>query len=383
MFYEITGIKEHGDESINIHILIDHESPRKLRDSLQVKGIIILGIKESFMNEKTWWKIRASVTLNQNKHDIILQEEEPFEAAVFLFLLGLDVLSLNFIGKEISKEKSDKIISDAKDQVNIEVSEQNDEIDEKKIKSWKLYEDKELKKIQRILDEIFLYLQKLYPKIDWIIIPERITRIHKLEEQLRKLKMWRNPIKIKEILVVLFKLLDKINIEYLLNMEKKNISSNTILDGSQIIERELIDEYQKFRKSEIIKTLDIKRNKSDKYYIFTEKNWIFLKFLKKDIIYKLKDYQLLWYKAFDLLQFMFVVICVELWLLLRWQQILWTGIENQQIFIVLIHLWILAILIFGLSFFRKKNLWILLLLIFVWIWLYFLVSTIVTMSFAL
>ncbi|NOZ44722.1 MAG: hypothetical protein GXP45_06350 [bacterium] len=46
------------------------------------------------------------------------------------------------------------------------------------------------------------------------MIEERITRLHVLEESLRKLRMGRNPVKIKEVLIVVFNLLDKIQETY-------------------------------------------------------------------------------------------------------------------------------------------------------------------------
>ena len=384
MFYEITGIKEQNDGAINIHVLIDHDSPKQLRDSLQAMDIIILGIKESFSSPEERGKTRAMATYPDGmEHEIVQQEADPFEAAIFLFMLGFEVTSVNTIDNKLDPDKISKIVSDAKDEVTEELSEQKAEIVQAQTKSRKVYEDKELLKLQNILDEIFDYLQKLYPKIEGVIIPERISRLHKLEEQLRKLKMGRNPTKIKELLTIFFKLLDKIAENYLKHMKENNISAKKILPESEIVERELIEEYHKLKRSETVKTLNIKKNKSDSYYIFTEKHWIFIKFLKKDILHKLGDTTLLWYKTFDLLQFMLIVVCVELGFLLWGQKILGNGQESQHIFIVLIHLGILAILLFVLSFFRKKNMWRLLLLLILWIGLYFLVSQIVMMNFAL
>ena len=383
MYYEITGIKEQRWASINLHMLVDYDSPKKLRDFLQLHEIIILGIKEALWDEKTFGKVRCIVSENGIETPMILKIEQPFDAAQFLFELWFEVINVSYVDQEIPAEKMQKILWDAKDVIESEIAEKELEIAEERQQQKNIYEDKELQKLQTIIEEILEYLEKLYPKIDGIVIPERITRLHKLEEDLRKQKMWRNPSKIKETLQILFKLLEKVNDAYFQKLQEDGKADVKLFSETQVLERELIKEYQKLKKSETVKILNIKPSKNDKYYIFFQKAGIYFKFLKKDFFSKSKDAKAIGYKLFDIVQLALVAIAVELWLYLWAQQIFAYGAEQQHIFIVLVHLGILAVLLYGLTFFRKKNLRRTILLFLGWIALYFVVSTVVTMNFGL
>lgn len=381
MFYEVTGIKEQNEESINIHFLIEQEGPGAVRNLLQGHDIIILWIKEAMWEEGSFGPISCTISENNKETVIIVKNEELFAAAEFLFELWFEVIDINFIKNPESVEKIAKILSDAKDQIQSEVTQKQLEITEQKEVSKKVYQDKELKKLQTILDEIFEYLTKLYPKIEWVIIPERIQRLRQLEETLKKLRMWRNSIKIKEVLNILFKLLEKIQLTYFEKAKKDNKFWSKLFEETQVLERELIQEYQKFKRSETIKALNIKQSKEDKYYVFLEKNGIYRRFLKKDLLQKLKNKQVFGYKFFDFAEFILIVICVELGLYVRVQELLFSGGDTQHIFIILLHIGILALLLFAVSFLKKKNLWRLFLLLLIRVAAYFLISTLVTTNF--
>ena len=381
MFYEITGIQEQNGESINIHFLIEQESPAQVRKILQGHEIIILWIKEALGEETSFGTIQCTIQEGDKQYTIIPQATKIFDAVVEIMSLWFNLINSNFIQNPLEQSKIDAIISDARDQLQTETNQKALE-DQVELQTTKhIYQDKKLKKLQEILEEIFTYLTNLYPKIDGVVMPERITRLHQLENDLRKLKMWRNINKIKETLTILFKLLDKIQDKYFEKLEQEGWYGDKIFPETQVIERDLIREYQKLKKSETIKNLDIKANKGDKYYIFFEKNGMFWRFLRKDLFHSIQNINELWSTFFKFLQFVLIVINVELWLYAWTQNIFaWAG-DIQHIWIILLYIGVASLVVFALSFFRRKNVWRLILLILIWIVTYIIVTLLIVNNF--
>jgi len=383
MLYEITGIKEQNEESINIHLLFDYESPKKLRDWLQKHQIIILWIKEFFGTKEKFANIYAIIQEKDKQYKVFLNEEELFDAAEFLAELGFDIVNIGFLDHEEDPQKVAKILSDAKYQIANDITKKKLEITEQKEETRQIYKDKQLKRLQAILDDLFDYLEKLYPKIEWIVIEERITRLHVLEESLRKLRMGRNPVKIKEVLIVVFNLLDKIQETYFQKIKEEWTHNEKLFKETQVDIRDLLREYHMLKRAETVKELGIKPSKDDKYYIFAQKIWMYRRFLKKDFKKKLANKNRFGNKFFLYAQFVLIVIIVELTITLWTKKIIFFQEFNQTSLIILLHLGILAGLLLIFSYFKKQNLLRLFLLIALWILSYFIVKALIVNNFGL
>ncbi|NOZ44723.1 MAG: hypothetical protein GXP45_06355 [bacterium] len=95
-----------------------------------------------------------------------MNEEELFDAAEFLAELGFDIVNIGFLDHEEDPQKVAKILSDAKYQIANDITKKKLEITEQKEETRQIYKDKQLKRLQAILDDLFDYLEKLYPKIE-------------------------------------------------------------------------------------------------------------------------------------------------------------------------------------------------------------------------
>lgn len=382
MLYEISGLKQEWEESTSVHLLIENESPKALRDDLQSLWILILDIKEFLWDpaERGVFSLQAQAKI---AYHIISANADAFSACVELFKLGFEVMSLDTVHPSMDSATVQKIIEDARQEVIISKKQKSEQVASQKKQSKKVYEDRDLEHLHKVLDDIFAYLKLLYPKIETLILDDRVRRLQQLEEQLRKLKMWRNPTKTKEVLIIFFALLDKVAEEYFVYLKNNNLFAEPIFAWSQIVERDLILEYHKLMQAQVIKSLWLPQNASDKYYNFTEAPGVFLKFIKRDLAQWLWQHRVRGYRVFDVLQFVLIVLCVELGVWLWGNSLLNSSANTEHVFVILMHVGIGAFWLFLMSIWRKYHKTNSILLLFIAVLLYFASSRLIVSYFAL
>lgn len=380
MFFEIHGLKEINEEKENIQILVSAENPGIIRDFFMSKNIIVLSIKKYKEDPVKFGNISWTFI---EKNDIFpfIEKGESIKKTCFLLThLGFTLDTIKSSDEILSEEDIKKLIKTTYIQVQKEEEEQEEEIIIEKEEARKVYEDTSLKKLQYIVDEIFSYINKLIPKIQDHVEHDKIQELKKEEELLRKLRMGRNSKTMKEILEKTLFILEDLKNTYIESIKK---DWTNIFERSVVTDVDIINEYNKFKKSTLIKGIKIKQSKEDQFYVFFDKIWLFVKFLTKDIIHYSKQILRRLSKTFDIAEFMIAVIIVELWVGIWSNKLLYFSENLDHFFIFMIHLGVIWLWIWIVKKFLKINFTRIFILIAVCLIWYFVVIKVLKLFFAL
>jgi len=380
MFFEIHGLKDINGEKQNIQILVEASNPGDIRDFFMSKNIIVLSIKEYSESLSEFGKISWTFIEKEHQFTFIIDEKTIEDACYLLIYLWFNIRTISSSKETINKEEMKKIINNIQKQIEDEKKEQEEKEITEKEESKKIYDDRRLQKLQNVVDGIFSYIKTLIPKVQNYVDSEMITKLKKEEENLRKLRMWRNASTIKEALTTILPILENIKNSYILVKKKDWIK---IFEESVVTDIDVIDEYNKLKKSRLIKNLHIKQSKEDQFYIFFDKIGLFVRFLKKDLLVKFKKIRLWLPKTFDAVEFVLAVITVEFGLFIRANNLMFFTEKQDHIFMFMVHFGVLGFGVWLLKKFLKANTGrVIVLTVIAMIW-YFLIMKILSLFFAL
>ena len=323
MLFHVIGIKEVVREvenkKHNIDLLIKWDSEEFVRTFLQRHNIIVLSILEYNKPSSGFWNLQIDILYKgkqQNLSVSVFSYLTDMKNALLLFMvIWFKVSYINFVDDNKIKDQEVKnIMQDVMTEFESIKTQKTKEAKQKKEQEKKIYKDEKLEKTIKIAEQTFTQIEDLLQKVGPRVSQSKLREIKLMEQELTKLKMWRNDDKMSELLEKIYDKIDVIETEYLDYMQK-NISYP--IENSIVTNIDIISENQKYKKSKKIKAIWAKRDADDNYYLSFESLGIYIKFLFKDLkgrTNKIQEFvgHLFWYLDIAILA-MLVVMSFVFW----------------------------------------------------------------------
>lgn len=358
MIFHVTWLKEDKEAKHSIDILVDISSEALLRDFLTYHHILILGIKPYKQEKSFFGKVYFLTTYKNEIINITCYLENIEKACTFFSLLGFDILDINYIteSEKISSEESKTILQKIKTQAQEMLKKIEQENIQKQQQKQAIYEDEKLQKMKQVIEQVMFQKKELVEKIEGRISPTELKLLQDEENELNKLRLGRNYEKMSEVVKKIVELMGNIESEYLKYMEKNKYF---VLPDSIVTNIDIIMENERFKKAKRVQQLGAKKDKNDQRYIFFWELWIYVKFLRKDILQSGKNISSWIKKWYVLMIFVYSAILIEMAIYLRFSKISYATEMNQWIYITLINIATRWIVWYFINLIKiKKNRWL-------------------------
>lgn len=281
MYFRIIGIKEAQNKKYNMDILIQWESESEVRWLLQDRGVVLLNISPYENSAESFWTLKLDIKYQNKKIAIISYLTDIQIASLTFLMIGFDVLYINFLGDaKLPDTEVQNILSKSKLEVEESQQTETQTVAQKKETEKKIYKDSNLEKILKIAQETFGQIEFLLQKVEDKVSQDKIRDLKIMEQELTKLKMWRNDDKMSDLLEKIYDKSHEIETEYLDYMQKHK---NYPIPNSIVTNIDIVTENQKYKKAKKIKEIGATRDADDNYYLSFEKTGLYAKLLIKDI----------------------------------------------------------------------------------------------------
>lgn len=375
MFYEISGLVEvkSGEATqasqTKLSVVVDHESESEIRSIFSEHKILILSISPFKGSISDFYE--TSIIVNSHQSNIWffspLKIKEAFE--MFYQDLNFEIVKIDSKSVPISEEQNKAVIE--KLSLAYPRVVEKKQFQEEKKDEW----EKKLEQIRNTINLNIAEARQLIAKVWTSVWPMQIKKLQDAIDDLQKYRMWTNVDKMSILFQDMLGEMENIELLYyktLEEWEKKNVESDFVND------LEIVQEYEKFKKSQKLKKTKAVLDKEMKYYQQAWKSWIILKLLLIEWNRKLSVLNEIFYWIFDFgeLLILFLISNIILLNIIR----AWSV---QNIAPILIDLSLLAISLLIFKNFRRKNI-IVCILLFLWTFLlYLFLKYLVQSTFAL
>lgn len=386
MTFYINGIKEHKNkenDQINLEFLVSTENEEKTREIAITYWIIILSIKEFTDNTSSFWNFYfvANYWLTQ----IIItpkQDNKSLQDICKNYLkVWFDIITIKDYQNRLTDIKIEEIINESKKILEKENDIQKISKDKIQEKEKQFFEDKELDRLKEVIKWILPRCNEIIDVLSaqGSLNPKTIKDIKDSEENIKKLSMWTNSEKIKESLQKLFQRIEELEPDYYKILEKdwKKIYEESVITNFDIIKEEYKLQYAINKNKAWLAV-----NANNQYYLIFGKLWIFLSFLKIDLINKTLDFKKVISKFYDLIEIALIMISCEIIFYMIFSYFM-TISDFWSLFNIMINV---SILWLTFSFFKllsKKNIYIFYGIIPICVILFFIIKSFIISNFAL
>ncbi len=318
MTFVVNAIKQDNEDSKkseHIQFLLEVDSPLFARKFLEKSWLVLLSLDDFLSSVDKFWPLYAVVLFENQRVRLVGKKEISLKDFCLLFLrMWFSVEDINTFSDPQPLDQVKKIIDFCKKDLEDQKNVQNQQIQKEKDAERKIYyEDDWLEKAKKVIARSLEKVNILLTQ-KWAFISAKDLRTIKDKvEELKKLRMWTNYEKIRDMLQDLFSLVDRIEEDYYASLQD---SSQVLFDGTQVtsvdLERQVsilekVQQQQMFWWSVSVKRKD--------YVAFWE-TLLYLFFLKKDFLHVFDNILLYVYRIFDFLQigllFVFVFFSLAL-----------------------------------------------------------------------
>jgi len=376
MTFVVNTIKQDSKETKkpqNIQFLLDLSSPLFARKFIEESSLVLLSLGDYSWDLNSFGPLYVIVSFEAKEIRVVSTKDFNLKSFVLLFLgLWFDVIDWNYFVDPQTPEQIKKVIDVCKKELEIQQESQKDAAKEEQEKEKKFYyQDDWLEKAKNViawsLDKVnSLLVDK------WAFISAKDLRTIKIKvEELKKMRMWTNYEKIRDMLQELFSIVDRIEEDYYASLED---SSEKLFDWTSVtavdLERQ-VSILEKVQQQQMFWwNVSVKR----KDYVAFGEVLIYLMFLKKDFIELFQKILLYVYRIFDFMQLGLIIILVFLWWSVVYFLLLSSSKWLDNIYYSFFTLWFLWLLSFLFSYIKSKNpllIWVffvvMIVLYFVWI----------------
>ncbi len=377
MLFHVVGVKEEGksfdtnidriekDDSLidryNLDLLIESEDINNAKKNIEYRWIIAVSITDYKESELKFGNIFLKIKGETQDIRIISNMEEIYDTAVFFYNVGLEISDINYLDNSLDETEIQNILKEAKAYVEEDKKRLKEIIEVKKKKKEYLFSNKDIVKIRDVISEVIVRWDETLQRVIWIVDGKDIKKFKSLRDELSKLRMWTNQIKIIDRWEAYLNLMEKIEIEFLEKKKQDIEDKDTISKNSVVSNIDIMEEYSRFFKA--IKTKAIWWSNKREYgdYITFGMGGMFIRFLYVDIAKKFSNIRKVIYKAYDWIEFLLIAIIVQVVIYMVLNS-MGTDIELKN-FVLLSNLWIIGLVVFAAKFLRKKNIIYLIILI--------------------
>jgi len=378
MYFLVKWIKQLFDISENFNLIIQSDSINLVRESLESAWIVIISLEEYEKNVSDFWEFYFGVNIGENQFNVISDVASIEEACILLLDLWFDLKYANSNKKNITEQESNLLIQKVKDSVLSEYQKKKKNLEEEAVIEKETFESKELIKIKEIVPDVINYIHEIINQAQESVSRYKIHKLQELESNLRRVVMGKNKQKLQEILKSIFDNIEDIQNEYFSQIA----SDKKIFEWTKISESDISRENMVYKNAQFIKTLWLRPSSKESFYIFFEKIWFFIKFLQKDFISNSNFVQII-FGLFDKLEYFLIVIIVEFWIFF-WLDHFWIFYDKKiNLYLLLIHLWVIWSVLFIIKKFRKNKIWKLLFLLWLTIAMSYSILNFIMLNFSL
>ncbi len=386
MTFYINGIKEaknKNKDQTNLEFLISTRNEEETREFTSKYWIIVLSLKEILWDIKWFGNFYfiinhwlSTISITPKKENRALQE-----ICKDYIWVWFDITTIKDYLNQLTEINIKEIIYEARKDLEEQQSIQKTYIDKQQEKEKQFFEDKALDKLKEVIkrvlprcDEILWVLSK-----EGSLNPKTIREIKDSQENIKKLSMWTNSEKIKDSLQKLFYTIEQLETDYYKTFKKdwNNILADSIVTHSDILKEDYKLQYARNKNKAWLAI-----NANNQYYLIFWKIWIFLNFLKADLLNKVIETNGVIKKAYDLIELSILFIVCEI----TFYIVLLYFIDDSKIPSLLI--WLINIGIMWLSFsllkiLSKNSKYLFYSVIPLCILLFFIIKIFITSNFAL
>jgi hypothetical protein len=316
-------------------------------------NIVILDVVEYPGEASSFGNVWVTVSYQDQDVNIISNLNNLRMLAHKFIMMWFDVKGINFLDwRKMNEKVAAELLNLAKHDVDMENTINKDIWQEEERQEENVYRDAELEKTLAVAEwQINDINNKIYTI--WSSISSKdIKDIRTMEQELWKLRMWRNMDKIIELLEkVLIKALD-IKQKYLATQRPHE---RLIIQWSGITDIDVQSELNILDKARNISKIGKARTFDDQYYGLFGFAWIQMKFLWRDIIRKITDVDNMLSVLFEFLHYLIffvLLICI----LDIWYKTLWdTWDINAYLYVILIMCGVGWLVGHGISHYKAEN----------------------------
>lgn len=364
MFFRAVGIKEIAKKKYNIDVLVDATSMDFVKMMFHDCGIVVLDVAEYPWDSSAFWSAGITIVYNNEDVHIISNLTNLRMVAHKFILMWFEVKEINFLDwRKMADKAAQDLLNMAKHDVEMEKSVTDDMWQDEEKQEETVYRDEALEKTIAVAEwQIKDINDKIYAI--WASVSSKDLRdIRSMEQELAKLRMWRNMDKIVDLLEkVLIKSLE-VKQKYLASQrpnEKLLFKWSGITDIDVQSELNILDKAKNIEKIWKMRTFD------DQFYGTFGIVWVQLKFLWRDMLRKITDVGNMMSVFIEFIEY-FVIFMILLCTLVLWFKWLWKWTDiNAYFYVILIMFWVCWWVWYWLSYIKTQN--ILWQLIVLWLW---------------
>ncbi len=336
-------------------ILIKWDSEWDIRTFLQSHNIVLLSISSHEENIESFGKLEITIKYNNQKTTIISYLTD-IRVAIFNFLMiGFDITYINFTDKtKLADSEISNILSEVSSEVRSLQKQVQKTVTQDKENERKIYKDENLEKIVNIAHETFGQIESLLQKVGDRVSQDKIRDLKVMEQELTKLKMWRNDDKMSELLEKIYDKSDAIETEYLDYMQKHIAYP---IPDSVVTNIDIITENQKLKKSKKIKEIWADRDVDDNFYLSFEFTGLYAKLLIKDIKHNIQHLSRFFYNLFDYIELAILFLIISTAIILWTKKIYYSSNENLYNYVFLLQTAIFGVVIYYIQRYRKQKIY--------------------------
>lgn len=337
----------------NIKFLLNLDSPLFARKFIEKSSLVLLWLDDYKSDPSSFWPVFVNLMFDWQK--ILLVWTKEFTIKTFiLFFLGLwfDVVDWNYFVDPQSPEQIKKVIDICKKELKDDEKIEKEFLQKKADSDKVYYKDEWLAKAKNVIAWSLAKVNSLL--LDkWAFVSAKNLRIIKEKvEELKKLRMWTNYEKIRDMLQELFSLVDRIEEEYYDSLKD---SSECLFEWTCVTEVDLERQVSILEKVQQQQMFWWKVSVKRKDYVVLWKILIYLMFLKKDFLTLFKNLLSYVYLIFDFLQIGIILILIFLWTSVVYFSLISSDSWLINIYYSFFSLWFLGLLSFLFSYIKSKN----------------------------
>lgn len=353
MFFRAVGMKEIAKKVYNLDVLVESDSNDFVKELLHDHNVVVLDIAEYPGDAASFGNAGVVVSYNDQDVNIISNLNNMRMLAHKFIMMWFDVKSINFLDWHKMNEKvAAEVLKLAQRDVEMENTLNKDKWQEEEKQEENVYRDEELEKTLAVAAwQINDINNKIYTI--WSSVSSKdIKDIRTMEQELWKLRMWRNMDKIVELLEkVLIKALE-IKQKYLVTQRPHQ---RLIMKWSGVTDVDVQSELNILDKAKNISKIGKARTFDDQFYGIFGFAWIQMKFLWKDIVRKITDVDNMLSVLFEFLHYLILFI-LFICSLTIWFKSLWkSGEVNTYLYIILIMCGVMWLVWHGISHYKAEN----------------------------
>lgn len=383
MTFVINAIKQdtqNKKKSQNIKFLLDVDSPLFARKFIEKSWLILLSLSDYNSDPTKFWPVYVSVVFESKEVRVIWSKDISLKDFFHLFLLlWFEIKDGNTFSEPQSSEQITKVLAICKKELEEEKQIKQSLIQKEQEKEKKIYhQDDWLIKAKKVIERALNKVNTLLTE-KWAFISAKDLRtIKEKVEELKKLRMWTNYEKIRDMLQELFSLVDHIEEDYYDSLKD---TSNALFPWTIVTEVDLekqVSILEKIKQQQMFwGTIPVNR----KDYVAFGEILSYLVFLKKDFLLFLKNILNYIRNIFDIFQLILIVIFIILSWGIVFSLISWWWINT--VYYSFFSLWFLGLLVYLFSLIKTKNPLYIILLFVLMIITYFISMPLLKNTFAL